>query len=131
MVFIFASLLLLILWVLNSLVGANVFRVLGPDNALSKNCVNNGNNIFSRSLGIIGSALAYYFFNFLKWPIVGYYGFCGALEIVLFAWLIATQIIIDIAHKRISFEWFVALSNMFSLLSNVLVLALVYFLFWL
>jgi hypothetical protein len=66
----------------------------------------------------------------LKWAVVGYYGLTGAIAAALLVFTVVAQIVADISHRKLSFEWLVIVSNALSLAGDVVVVVLAYNLLW-
>lgn len=130
MAFLYASGALAALWVFNAIVGASLGRRVGQDNHFFENTVKNGNNIFFCAFGVAGTAIANYLVAALKWAVVGYYGLTGAIAAALLVFTVVAQIVADISHRKLSFEWLVIVSNALSLAGDVVVVVLAYNLLW-
>ena len=81
--YLYISLSLIILWLLNSLVIRKLYSMNALEVYISK-AKSNSVNIISTFIGVGLTAFSFYVWDFLKWIVILYYGIVGGIHAIMF-----------------------------------------------
>lgn len=98
--YLYISVLLIILWLINLLIIRKLHAMSALEIYIEKS-KNNSANILLTFVGLGLTAFSFYVWDFLKWIIILYYGICGGIQAIMFLFSFISTIAVS-THSYVS-----------------------------